>query len=109
MPQARSFLSSPFFATLPEIIQKHLNACQYAELKRMLLTLAPIIRNDKINDAAAVFQLSNIRNSEDFAMAYRAMTEDHYEPESVTTPATPIQPPYLPKLDQYTALIGGDM
>jgi len=33
----------------------------YAELKRMLLTPAPIIRNDKINYAAAVFQLSNIR------------------------------------------------
>ena len=104
----RAFLKSPFFPTLPEIVQKYLNACHYSELKSMLLTLAPIIKDGRINDAAAVLQLSNIRNSDDFAAAYRAMTETPLVPESVTTPATPAQTPYLPKLDQYSALIGGE-
>lgn len=104
----RAFLSSPFFVTLPEIVQKHLHSCQYAELKNMLLVLAPIIRDGKINDAAAVLEVSGIRNSDDFAAAYRAMTESTYTPELVITPSTPIQPPYLPKLDMYSALIGGD-
>jgi transposase len=104
----RAFLSSPFFPTLPEVVQKHLRACHYAELKNMLLTLAPIIRDGRIDDAAAVLQCSNIRNSDDFIAAYRALTEDPYTPESVTTIATPIQQPYLPKLNQYSALIGGD-
>ena len=104
----RAFLKSPFFLTLPEIVQKYLNACHYSELKSMLLTLAPIIRDGKINDAAAVLQLSNIRNSDDFIAAYRAMTEAPLMLEPVTTPATPSQTPYLPKLDQYSALIGGD-
>jgi len=103
----RAFLSSPFFATLPEILQKYLNACQYAELKNMLITLAPIIRDGRANDAAAVLQMSNIRNSDDFTAAYRALTEDAYVPESVSTPTTPMQQPYLPKLDKYNALIGG--
>jgi len=104
----RAFLKSPFFATLPEAVQKHLNTCHYVELKSMLLTLAPIIRDGKINDAATVLQISNIRNSDDFIAAYRAITEDPCMPEPVTTPVTPIQQPYLPKLERYSALIGGD-
>jgi len=104
----RAFLSSPFFMTLPEVVQKYLHACHYAELKSMLLTLAPIIRDGKINDAAAVLQCSSIRNSDDFTAAFRALTEDPNIPEPVITRATPQQQPYLPKLDPYTALIGGD-
>ena len=103
----RAFLNSPYFSTLPEAVQNHLNLCQYTELKRMLLTLAPIIRDGKIDDAAAVLQLSNIRNSDDFVIAYRALTDDPNSPESVVTPMTPAQQPYLPKLDPYTALLGG--
>ena len=105
----RAFLSSPFFATLPEVVQKYLHSCQYAELKSMLLTLAPIIRDGRIDDAAAVLQVSNIRSSDDFTAAYRALTEDTYTPQSVTTPTTPVQQPYLPKLDKYSALIEGGM
>ena len=104
----RAFLNSPYFATLPEPIQDHLESCQYTELKKMLLTLAPIIRDGKIGDAAAVLQLSNIRNSDDFTAAYRALTENPHSPVLVTTPATPVQQPYLPKLDPYSALLGGD-
>ncbi|GHV13148.1 integrase [Clostridia bacterium] len=104
----RAFLNSPYFPTLPEPVQKHLKSCVYADLKKILLTLVPIIREGKIGDAAAVFELSAIRNADDFAAAYRALTEDPRLPESVTTPLTPVQKPYLPKLDQYKVLYGGD-
>jgi len=105
----RAFLNSPFFVTLPEVIQKYLSSCHYAELKSMLLTLAPIIRDGKINEAAAVLECSNIRNSDEFSVAFRALTDESPKPESVTTPGTPAQKPYLPKLDQYSALIGGEV
>jgi transposase len=103
----RAFLNSPYFLTLPATLQKHLKACQYADLKKMLLTLVPIIREGRIGDAAAVLELSTIRSADDFATAYRALTEDPSAPPSVTTPNTPAQKPYLPKLDPYKALQGG--
>ncbi len=101
----RAFLNSPYFLTMPEAVQNHLKNCQYAELKQMLLTLVPIIREGKIGDAAAVLELSTIRSADDFAIAYRALTEDPRELPSVTTPLTPVQQPYLPKLDPYSALL----
>ena len=73
----------------------------------MLLTLTPILKDGKADDAAAVLQLSNVRSCDDFIVAYRALTEDPNAPESVTTPSTPIQQPYLPRLDRYSELIGG--
>jgi hypothetical protein len=103
----RAFLNSPYFLTLPEILQTHLKNCPYADLKQMLLALVPIIRDGKIGDAAAVLELSTIRNTDDFTAAYRALTEDPTVPPSVTTPLTPTQQPYLPKLEQYSALLGG--
>ena len=103
----RAFLSSPCFATLPQVLQRYLKGCKYAELKKMLLTLAPILKDGKADDAAAVLQLLNVRNCDDFIVAYRALTEDPNAPESVTTPSTPIQQPYLPRLDRYSELIGG--
>jgi transposase len=102
----RAFLNSPYFLTLPEMIQSHLKRCTYAELKKMLLALVPIIRDGKVNDAATVLELSQIRNSDDFTAAYRALTEDPRVLPSVTTPLTPVQAPYMPKLEQYSALIG---
>jgi hypothetical protein len=104
----RAFLNSPYFLTLPPAVQTHLQSCQYAELKKMLLELVPIIRAGKIGDAAAVLELATIRNTEDFALAYRALTEDTRPLPSVVTPSTPIQTPYLPKLDAYSALLGGE-
>ena len=104
----RAFLSSPYFPTLPEVIQKHLKGCAYAELKKMLVTLVPIIRDGKIGDAAAVLELTPVRDTEEFKMAYRALTEDPHRPASVTTPLTPEQQPYLPKLEPYSALMGGE-
>jgi transposase len=109
----RAFLNSPYFRTMPESVQEHLKSCPYAELKKMLLILVPIIREGKIGDAAAVLELSTIRSSDDFTIAYRALTEDPRTPPSVTTPFTPAQQPYLPKLDPYSALLvnftnGGD-
>lgn len=101
----RAFLNSPYFLTLPEPVQSHLKNCQYAELKKMLLVLVPIIREGKIGDAAAVLELSTIRSADDFEAAYRALTEDPRALPSVTTPLTPVQRPYLPKLDSYTALM----
>ena len=101
----RAFLSSPYFPTLPEIVQEYLKNCAYAELKKMLLTLVPIIRDGKIGDAAAVLELQVIRTADDFTTAYRALTEDLRPLPSVTTPQTPVQQPYLPKLDQYSALL----
>jgi hypothetical protein len=71
----------------------------------MLLTLVPIIRDGKIGDAATVLELSTIRNTDDFAAAYRALTEDPRALPSVTTPLTPVQQPYLPKLNLYSALL----
>jgi hypothetical protein len=103
----RAFLNSPYFLTLPEPVQAYLRNCQYADLKQMLLTLVPIIREGKIDDAAVVLELSTIRNADDFATAYRALTESPMELPAVTTPMTPSQQPYLPKLDPYSALIGG--
>lgn len=73
----------------------------------MLLALVPIIREGKIGDAAAVLELSTIRSTDDFTAAYRALTEDPQALPTVTTPLTPIQQPYLPKLDQYSALLTG--
>ena len=103
----RAFLSSPYFPTLPGSVQAYLKGCSYPELKKMLLALVPIIRAGRISDAAAVLELSDIRSAEDFAAAYRALTEDLSLPPSVTTPNTPMQQPYLPKLDKYSALQGG--
>jgi len=103
----RAFLSSPYFLTLPDSIQKHLKSCGYADLKQMLLTLVPIIRGGKIGDAAAVLELCTIRTTDDFITAYRALTEDTPALPSVVTPTTPVQQPYLPKLDPYSALLGG--
>jgi hypothetical protein len=82
-----------------------LKGCPYQELKKMLVTLVPIIREGRIGDAAAVLELSIIRTTDDFAAAYRALTEDPRALHSVITPSTPVQTPYLPKLDQYSALM----
>ena len=101
----RAFLNSPYFLTMPESIQSHLKSCQYAELKKILLVLVPIIREGKIGDAAAVLELSTIRSADDFATAYRALTEDTRALPSVTTSLTPVQQPYLPKLEPYSALL----
>ncbi len=103
----RAFLSSPYFPTLPEAVQKHLRACGYKDLKEMLLTLVPIIRDGRIGDAAAVLELLTIRTVDDFKASYRALTEDPTALPTVATPSTPAQQPYLPKLDRYAALLGG--
>jgi hypothetical protein len=103
----RAFLNSPYFLTLPDPVQEHLKRCGYADLKAMLLTLVPIIREGKIGDASAVLELATIRCADDFTAAYRALTEDTRPLPSVTTPLTPVQQPYLPKLDPYSALLGG--
>jgi hypothetical protein len=66
----RAFLNSPYFLTLPERVQTHLKACKYADLKKMLLALVPIIRDGKIGDAEAVLELVEIKNTDDFETAY---------------------------------------
>ena len=104
----RAFLSSPYFLTLPEAVQKHLKNCGYKDLKETLLTLLPILKDGKIEDAGAVLELLEIRNPDDLAIAYRALTEDSSPLPSVTTPSTPKQQPYLPKLDCYSALLGAE-
>jgi len=101
----RAFLSSPYFPTLPPVVQDFLKKIPYKELKNMLLTLVPIIREGRIGDAAAVLELTEIRTTDDFTAAYKALTEAPQQPESVTTPSTPAQTPYLPKLTQYGALM----
>ena len=73
----------------------------------MLLTLVPIIREGRIGDASAVIELASIRTTDDFITAYKALTEDPKQPESVTTELTPPQQPYLPKLDPYAELQRG--
>ena len=103
----RAFLNSPYFLTLPQTLQAYLKSCSYGELKKMLVTLVPIIREDKIGDAVAVLELSEIRSTDDFIVAYRALTEDPVMLPLVTTPLTPTQQPYLPRLDSYSALLGG--
>jgi len=103
----RAFLDSPYFLTLPVIVQNHLKSCPYKDLKQMLLLLLPIIQDGKIGDAEAVLELLEIRNTDEFNVAYRALTEDTRPLPSVTTMLTPIQQPYLPKLTMYSALQGG--
>jgi len=102
----RAFLKSPYFLTLPETVQNHLKNCAYQDLRKTLLMLLPIIQDDKLGDAAAVLELSEIRSPDDFAAAYRALTEDPRALPEVVTPMTPAQQPYLPKLTSYSALIG---
>jgi hypothetical protein len=89
-------------------VQEHLRKCAYAELKKMLVTLVPIIKDGKIGDAAAVLELTTIRDTEEFKVAYRALTEDTKPLPSVKTSLTPEQAPYLPKLEPYSALMGGE-
>ena len=100
----RAFLSSPYFLTLPEVLQSHLKACKYPDLKKMLLTLVPIIREGRIGDAEAVLELVEIKTADDFQTAYRALTEDTSPLPEVTNQSAPIQTPYLPKLDSYSIL-----
>jgi hypothetical protein len=101
----RAFLNSPYFATLPEAVREHLSKCAYGDLRAMLLTLVPIIREGRIGDAAAVLELSEVRDTEDFSAAYRALTEEPAKLPSVTVPNAPVQQPYLPRLDPYSALL----
>jgi hypothetical protein len=103
----RAFMNSPYFLTLPEPVQTFLNACDYAKQKQMIKALAPIIHDGKIDEAAAVLELADIRGSEDFLTAYRALSEAPRTPPPVTTPSTPPQPPYIPNLSAYSALTGG--
>jgi len=103
----RAFLNSPYFVTLPAPVQEHLKSRKYPELKKMLLTLVPIIREGRIGDASAVIELASIRTTDDFIAAYKALTEYPKQVESVTTALTPAQQPYLPKLDPYSALLKG--
>ena len=103
----RAFLSSPYFETLPAAVQGHLKKCTYPELKKMLLTLVPIIREGRIGDASAVLELAAIRTTDDFIAAYKALTEEVRQAEAVTTASTPPQQPYLPKLELYSALMKG--
>jgi hypothetical protein len=103
----RAFLNSPYFLTLPETVRNYLKNCGYRDLKQMLLNLEPIIREGRIDDAAAVLEFSTIRTADDFAASYRALTENPTFLPSVTTPSTPAQAPYLPKLDPYAALLEG--
>jgi hypothetical protein len=101
----RAFLDSPYFLTLPKPMQSHLQSCQYADLKKMLLTLVPIIREGKIAEASTVLELTSIRSTDDFVLAYRALTEDPRALPTVETSKMPPQIPYLPRLDAYSALI----
>ena len=101
----RAFLSSPYFLTLPKPVQSHLQSCQYADLKKMLLTLVPIIRDGKIAEASTVLELASIRSTDDFVLAYKALTEDTRPLPAVDASGMPAQIPYLPKLDAYTALL----
>ncbi|GHV15285.1 hypothetical protein FACS1894219_12110 [Clostridia bacterium] len=101
----RAFLNSPYFPTLTEPVQRHLKSFVYADLKKILLTLVPIIREEKNGDAATILEFSKIRSTDDFAIVYRVQTENTRATESVITPITPIQLPYLPKLYPYTALL----
>ena len=103
----RAFLNSPYFVNMPVPVQEHLKSRKYPELKKMLLTLVPIIREGRIGDASAVLELATIRTTDDFIVAYKALTKDLSEVESVTTALTPQQQPYLPKLDPYSALLKG--
>ncbi|GHV13284.1 hypothetical protein FACS1894219_07880 [Clostridia bacterium] len=101
----RAFLNLPYFPTLPALVHKYLKSCVYTDLKKILLILVPIIREGKISDVVAVLELSEIRSTDDFAIAYRALTENTLATESVTTPTTHMQLPNSPKLDPYTALL----
>ena len=103
----RAFLKSPYFKTLPEIVQNHLQNLAYQDLRKTLLLLEPMMQSDKLGDAAAVIELSELRNPDDFAAAYRALTEDPRALPEVTTPTTPTQQPYCPNLAPYNVLMGG--
>jgi hypothetical protein len=71
----------------------------------MLLTLVPIIREGKIAEASTVLELAAIRSTDDFVLAYRALTEAPRALPGVETSKMPPQIPYLPRLDAYSALI----
>jgi transposase len=102
----RAFMRSPYFLQLPETIQGFLKACDYAKLKRMLKELVPIIKAGKIEDAAAVLELAEITDSEDFMTAYRALSEPPGDPPKVTTTSVPEQSEYKPDFKAYAPLNG---
>ena len=102
----RAFMNSPYFLQLPEIIQSFLTASDYANQKRMIRALAPIIEDGKIDDAAAVLELAEIHDAEEFMTAYRALSEDPRTPPKVTTSSTPEQSEYTPDFNLYAALNG---
>ena len=101
----RAFKSSPYFATLPENIKNYLKSCSYKDLKQILLSLIPIIKEGKLADADCIFELYEIRTAFDFESAYKALTENTRPIETVDTPSLPNQAPYLPRLDEYAVLM----
>jgi transposase len=101
----RAFKASPYFTTLPENIQNYLKNCSYKDLKQMLSFLAPIIKEDKLEDANCIFELYEVRTAFDFESAYKALTENTKPLETVITPSLPHQEPYLPKLNEYAVLL----
>ena len=101
----RAFKNSPYFVTLPQNIQNYLKNCSYKDLKQMLLSLVPIIKEDKLPDADCIFELYEIRTACDFQSAYNALTENTSPAETVDTSNLPNQAPYLPRLSEYAALM----
>jgi len=103
----RSFLTSPIYLKLPEIWRDYFKNISYDELKKMLKILTPIIEEDKLGDATAVLELSNIRNSDDFISSFNALTENMSKVPEVITDTTPAQTPYRQDLSKYNDLMAG--
>jgi hypothetical protein len=82
----RAFLNSPYFLTIPQVLQDYLQNCSYADLKKMLVEPLPIMQAGRLGDAAAVIELSSIRSADDFSAAFRALTEEPGGLPEVITP-----------------------
>ena len=104
-----AFKYTTFFKELPIVWQEYFNNADFDESKKMLNALTPIILDGKLDDATVAMEICNIRNSDDFLLCYRNLTESTQKPKEVTTKNTPVQIPYKQDLSVYDDLIGSDM
>ena len=104
-----SFKYTEFFLSLPGIWQNYFNFAEFDERKKMLNILTPIIIQDKLDEATAVLELTEVNDTDSFLTAYRSLTEPSDKPKEVFTSNMPKQTPYKNDLSVYDALIGGDI
>ena len=102
-----SFKHTAFFKQLPIVWQEYFRRADYAETKKMIEILTPIILDGKIDDATVALEMGDARDAEEFLVVWRSLTESP-RPKEMNAPNTPKLSPYKSDLSVYSSLIGGD-